>query len=90
MPLYVVERKFNAPPRPFGSDGDAIACAELVEGNTDVGVTWLCSYVRDDNKKSFCVYEAPNPEAVRRAAERNKLPIERITRVTVLDPHAHR
>jgi hypothetical protein len=35
----------------------------------------------------FCVYDAPSPEAIRRAAERNGLPVDRITRVTVLDPY---
>ena len=33
------------------------------------------------------MYDAPNPEAIRRAAERNGLPVDRITRVTVLDPY---
>jgi hypothetical protein len=31
-----------------------------------------------------------DPEAVRRAAERNKLPVDRITRVVVLDPYFYR
>jgi hypothetical protein len=33
------------------------------------------------------VYDAPNPETIRRAADRNGLPVDRITRVTVLDPY---
>jgi hypothetical protein len=39
-----------------------------------------------DRKKTFCVCEAPSPEAIRRAANRNKLPLTRITEVLVLDP----
>ena len=32
----------------------------------------------------------PDPEAIRRTADKNKLPIDRITRVTVLDPYFYR
>jgi hypothetical protein len=32
----------------------------------------------------------PSPEAIRRAAERNDLPIDRITKVSVLDPYFYR
>jgi hypothetical protein len=45
------------------------------------------SYVSDDTTKSFCVYDAPSPEAIRRTAARNALPVERITQVRVLDPY---
>jgi hypothetical protein len=36
------------------------------------------------------VYDAPTPEAVRRVANRNKLPVDRITEVRVLDPCFYR
>jgi len=89
MPLYLVERSLPAglaiPPGPAGSD----ACHGLVLVNEAVGVTWVHSYVRDDGRAMFCVYDAPNPESIRRAAERNHLPVERISRVTVLDPYAY-
>ena len=51
------------------------------------GVTWLHSYVTGDRKKSFCVYDAPTPEAIRKSAKRNDLPIDQITQVSVLDPY---
>jgi hypothetical protein len=50
-------------------------------------VTWLCSYVSVDDGATFCVYEAPSPEAIRRAAQRNGLPVDRIIQVRVLDPY---
>jgi hypothetical protein len=53
-------------------------------------VTWLQSYVTLDRKHTFCVYDAPTPGAIRRAAERNKLPVDRIIEVRVLDPYFHR
>jgi hypothetical protein len=39
--------------------------------------------------KSFCIYEAPTPEAIRKTAVRNDLPVDRITEVRVLDPYAY-
>ena len=55
--------------------------------NAESGVTWLHSYVSEDKSKTFCVYDGPDPEAIRRAASANGLPIDAITRVTVLDPY---
>ena len=43
--------------------------------------------VSKDDKTTFCVYDAPSPEAIRKAATRNKLPVDRITQVRVLDPY---
>jgi Protein of unknown function (DUF4242) len=89
MPRYIVERSFptgfEIPP---GEAGAAL-CRDLVGVNDAVGVTWVHSYVRDDRGAVFCVYDAPNPESIRRAAERNRLPVDRISRVTVLDPYAY-
>jgi hypothetical protein len=39
---------------------------------------------------TFCIYDAPNPEAIRRTAEKNKLPVDSITKVSVLDPYFYR
>lgn len=41
----------------------------------------------EDGKKTFCVYDAPTPEALRKTAARNDLPVDRITQVRVLDPY---
>jgi hypothetical protein len=43
------------------------------------GVTWVHSYVNPDRTKTFCIYDGPSPEAIRTVAERNKLPVDRIT-----------
>ena len=87
MPRYVVERTFPDGLRiPDGHEGMAL-CLTLVERNADEGVTWVHSYVREDGAKTFCVYEAPTPEAIRKTAAANDLPVDRITRVRVLDPY---
>jgi hypothetical protein len=45
------------------------------------------SYVSENREKTFCVYDAPSPEAIRKTAARNKLTVDRITQVRVLDPY---
>jgi hypothetical protein len=87
MPRYVVERTF---PEGLGIPGGvegAQLCLGVVDRNADEGVTWIHSYVTDDRRKTFCVYDGPTPEAIRKTAARNALPVDRITQVRVLDPY---
>jgi hypothetical protein len=87
MPRYVVERTFPEGLRiPVGAKGTEL-CLGLVEKNGSEGVTWLSSYVSADKGRTFCVYDAPHPEAIRKTATRNELPVDRITQVSVLDPY---
>jgi uncharacterized protein DUF4242 len=87
MPRYIVEREYpNGLGVEPGSGGPESLLA-LVERNADAGVTWLHSYVSEDHSKTFCVYDGPSPEAIRKAAARNGLPVERITQIRVLDPY---
>jgi hypothetical protein len=87
VPRYLVERIFpDGFELPLGEAGIDV-CRGVVGVNDDLGVTWVHSYVRDDRAATWCIYDAPGPESIRRAAERNGLPVERITRVTVLDPY---
>jgi hypothetical protein len=87
MARYIVERTFlDGLNVPVDGAGEKV-CAVVVERNAEVGVTWLHSYVSEDKTKTFCVYDAPDPEAIRRAASANGLPIDAITRVGVLDPY---
>jgi hypothetical protein len=46
--------------------------------------------VTPDRRTTFCVYDGPSPQAIRRAAEANQLPVDRITEVRVLDPYFYR
>ena len=50
-------------------------------------VSWIDSYATPDKTKTFCIYDGPNPEAIRRSATRNNLPVDRITEIRVLDPY---
>jgi hypothetical protein len=87
---YLVERTFPDGLRVTATDDGAEACLAVVERNAQEGVNWLHSYVTPDRRKTFCIYDGPSPEAIRRAAAANGLPVESITPVGVLDPHFYR
>lgn len=90
MPRYIVEREFpdglHVPIDEVGVRG----CDAVVQSNLAENVTWLHSYVSLDHTRTFCVYDGPSPEAIRRAAARSRLPVARITEVRVLDPYFYR
>jgi uncharacterized protein DUF4242 len=89
VPRYLVERTFSGglaiPANPAGAE----VFGRVVERNAAVGVTWLHSYVSEDRRRSFCVYDGPSPEAIRKSAARSGLPVEQITQVRVLDPYSY-
>jgi hypothetical protein len=87
MPRYLVERTFAKRLELSGDDESAAKCAQIIQNNSEDEVTWIQSYVSHDRQHAFCIYEAPSPEAIRRTAARNNLPVDRITRVSVLDPY---
>jgi uncharacterized protein DUF4242 len=87
VPRYMVQRTFpEGLEIPIGDGGGEI-CADVVERNAEEGVTWVHSYVSEDKRTTFCVYDAPTPEAIRKTASSNKLPVDQITHVRVLDPY---
>ena len=90
MPRYVIERTFPGGfALPCTAEGEQ-ACRAVDARNAEDRVHWLHSYFSDDRTRSFCVYDAPNAEAIRRAAAGNGLPVDRVTEVRVLDPHFYR
>ena len=79
MPRYLIEREFPDGLSIPQNDTGAKATREVIDNNAESGCTWIHSYVTPDRKHTFCIYDGPSPEAVRRSAARNKLPITRIT-----------
>jgi len=87
MPRYMVERTFQ-PGLAIPQDASGAAvCKAVVGQNAEELVFWVHSYVSTDNEKTYCIYDGPNPEAIRRAATRNGLPVDSINEVRVLDPY---
>src|SRR5262249_36006878 len=87
MPRYVVERTFSEGLGIPVDNGGAELCRVVVERSAEDGGTWISSFVSEDKTRSFCIYDAPTPEAIRKTASRNDLPVDRITRVSVLNPY---
>jgi hypothetical protein len=60
--------------------------ADAAEGinriNDDEGVRWLYSFLSADKRKTYCLYEAPSADAIRRAAERAGLPANVVVEMT--------
>jgi predicted amidohydrolase YtcJ len=87
MPRYMVERTFpDGLKIPVNATG-AEALRQVVAINSAQGVTWVHSYVSGDKTRTFCIYDAPTPEAIRQVAEKNGLPVNAITEVSVLTPY---
>ena len=55
--------------------------------NDDVGVRWIYSFLSADKKKTYCLYEAPNPEAIREAAARLGIPADVVVAVDQIGSH---
>jgi hypothetical protein len=83
MPRYLVERTFPEQlPHRAGAKG-ANACGGGIERNELEDVRWIHSYVNEERTKIVCIYDAPSPEAVRKAAA-DDLPAEAITEIRVV------
>lgn len=76
MPVFMVERRFAE---------ELESSAETIEGinriNDDEGVRWLYSFLSADKRKTYCLYEADSPEAIRQAAKKAGLPADVIVEV---------
>ena len=58
---------------------DAVESVNLV--NEEEGVEWIFSFLSADKKKTYCLYEAANPEAIRAAARRLNIPADAIIEI---------
>ncbi len=81
MPLYVIERAFAEELELTSEDVRLID-----EINADEGVRWLFSFLSADRRHTYCLYEAPSPEAIRAAAERANVPADAIVEVSAASP----
>ena len=76
MPRFIIERNFA---EKVEVNRDIVT--GLTQVNADVGVQWLFSFLSVDKKKTYCLYEAPNAEAIREAARRLNIPADVIIEV---------
>jgi hypothetical protein len=77
MPLYIIERNF-AEQLELSPEG-VVAMGRI---NGEVGVNWVFSFLSADKRKTYCLYEAKDPEAIREAARRANVPADVIVEVS--------
>ena len=76
MPLFLIERNFAEE-----VNLDQAGTLQIKQINDEVGVEWLFSFLSADKLKTYCLYEAPNAEAIRIAARRLGAPADSIIEV---------
>ena len=76
MPLFVIERSFA---EELDLTGEDIRLIDEV--NADEGVEWVFSFLSADRRRTYCLYEAPSPEAIMTAARRANLPADAVVEV---------
>ncbi len=76
MPVFLIERQFADE-----LDVTTDVADEINRINADESVRWLYSFLSADKRKTYCLYEAPSAEAIRRAAARAGLPADVIIEV---------
>lgn len=86
MPRFVIERDIAGAGALSPSELQGIAqksCSVLRELGPQI--QWVQSFVTDD--KVYCVYIAPNEDAIREHAKRGGFPANRVSQVrSVIDP----
>ncbi len=83
MPLYVIERE-------FAEDLDLTSedVRLIDEINADEGVRWLFSFLSADKRHTYCLYEAPSPDAILAAAAEPTSPPTRSSRCPARPPRS--
>jgi hypothetical protein len=81
MPLYVIERNFA-----LELDLSSEDVTRIDEINADEDVRWLFSFLSADRRRTYCLYEAPSPDAIIAAARRANVPADVVVEVGAAAP----
>lgn len=73
MALFIIERNWAQELDPSEESINA-----LQQINADCGVKWLTSFLSADKRKTYCLYEATNPDDLREAANRASIPADAV------------
>ena len=79
MPVFMIERRYADDLELTAEDADGVNRI-----NDEEGVRWLYSFLSADKRKTYCLYEAPFADSIRRAAERAGLPADSVVEVSGL------
>ena len=81
MPRFLIERNFAEALEVTKEGAD-----QVKEINDQEGIKWLFSFLSPDKRKTYCLYEAPNAEAIRVAARRANIPADVVIEVSEIRP----
>jgi hypothetical protein len=81
VPLYVIERTFADQ---LNLTSDDVSLIEEI--NADEGVRWLFSFLSADRRRTYCLYEAPSPDAIMAAARHANIPADAVVEVGAAAP----
>jgi hypothetical protein len=81
LPRFLIERNF-AEALEVTKEG----AEQVRQINDEEGIKWLFSFLSPDKRKTYCLYEAPNAEAIRVAARRANIPADVVIEVSELRP----
>ena len=86
MPKYLIEREISGASKLSPEELRGISQKSFgVLRNMGPQIQWVQSYVTDD--KIYCVYIAPNEDAVREHASQGGFPANRVSRISsIIDP----
>lgn len=83
MALYLIERNFAEQLNLSSED-----VRQTLQVNEQIGVEWLFSFLSADRKKTYCLYEAQDPELLLEHARVIGIPADVIVEVSQLNPQA--
>lgn len=82
MALFIIERNWA---NELEAQPDGVRAVQEI--NAECGVKWLTSFLSADKRKTYCLYEATNPDDLREAARRANIPADVIVELSgELDP----
>ena len=84
MPLFLIERNFAEQ-----LNMTTEIAGKITEVNADMGVRWLFSFLSADQKKTYCLYEAPTAELIRENARRLNIPADVVIEVSDMKPEMY-
>jgi hypothetical protein len=76
MPVYPIERRVAEALEVTAAEAEGCVLVD------DEGMRWLDAFLSVDSRKTYCLYDAPCPEAIARAALRAGLPADVVVEAT--------
>lgn len=80
MPRYIIERTL---PKMSQEDMQQLARRSIQVADGIPGLVWIKSYISESEGKTYCEYEAPNPESLLEHARLLNISADKITCVEI-------